>query len=104
MDLVPGSAGRAFGDEFGAHAADLRIERRDIEIGNPVEQTTVANELVECLGPCRRAPRRTSMKRCHLGRGLVAGDRLRHLIERRAGPAATDWPEMDRHTACWLAG
>jgi hypothetical protein len=49
MDLVARSASRAFGDEFGAHAAGLRIERRGIEIGNPVDQTAVANELVERL-------------------------------------------------------
>jgi len=35
-------------------------------------------------------------ERGHLGRGLIAGDRLRHLIEGRAGPAAVDRSEMDR--------
>ena len=49
MDLIAGSAGRAFGNEFGAHAAGLRIERRGIKIGNPIEQTTLADELVERL-------------------------------------------------------
>ena len=49
MDLVTGSAGRAIGYEFGAHAAGLRIERRGIEIGNPIEQTAGADELVERL-------------------------------------------------------
>src|ERR1700738_3633630 len=49
MYLIAGSAGRAFGNEFGAHAAGLRIERRRIKIGNPVEQTALADELVERL-------------------------------------------------------
>src|SRR5262249_32028529 len=33
----------------------------------------------------------------YLGRGLIAGDGLRHLIEGRGGPAAIQFAEMDRH-------
>src|SRR5258707_14560473 len=36
-------------------------------------------------------------KRRHFGRGLVAGNRLRHLIESGAGPAAIDRAEMNGH-------
>src|SRR5437870_2999066 len=49
MDLVARRSSRAFGDKFGAHPAGPRIERRGIEIGNPVEQTTLADELVKRL-------------------------------------------------------
>ena len=48
-EFVTRSAGRALGHEFGAHAAGLRVERRGIEIGNPVEQTAASDELVERL-------------------------------------------------------
>jgi hypothetical protein len=36
-------------------------------------------------------------QRCHLCGGLVAGDRLRHLIERGSGSAAIELREMHRH-------
>src|SRR6266851_8911878 len=39
----------AFGDEFGAHSAGLRVNRRGIEIGHPVKQAAGADELVERL-------------------------------------------------------
>jgi hypothetical protein len=35
-------------------------------------------------------------ERRHLGRGFIAGDRLRHLIEGRADAAAIDRAQMDR--------
>src|SRR5260370_41121289 len=40
-------------------------------------------------------------KGCYLGGGLVAGYRLRHLIECRGGPAAIHVAEMYRH---WIVG
>jgi hypothetical protein len=49
VEFVTRSARRTFGDEFGAHAAGLRVERRGIEIGNPVEQTAGSDEIVERL-------------------------------------------------------
>src|SRR6266853_3829097 len=40
-------------------------------------------------------------KGCYLGGGLVTGDGLRHLIERRGGPAAIHLAEMYRR---WIVG
>src|SRR5947209_12879668 len=37
----------------------------------------------------------------YLGRGLIAGNGLRHLIEGRRGAAAIQFTEMDRH---WIVG
>jgi hypothetical protein len=37
------------------------------------------------------------VKSRYLGRGLIAGDGLRHLIEGRRGAAAIQFAEMDRH-------
>ena len=37
----------------------------------------------------------------HLGRCLIAGDRLRHLVECRGGASAIELAEMDRH---WIVG
>src|SRR4029077_12892995 len=57
---------------------------------NPVEQTTVANELVECLGPCRRAPRRTSRR--------ALSPRQRPRSRRSIAPSdrTSCWPGRDR--------
>jgi hypothetical protein len=50
MDLVAGPPpGRAFGNEFGAHATGLRIERRGIKIGNPVEQSPLRMNSLSAL-------------------------------------------------------
>src|ERR1700748_1494727 len=42
----------------------------------------------------------------HLGRGLVARDGLRHLVECRGSPSAIKLAEMDRHRIVgrWRAG
>src|SRR5258708_34723307 len=40
-------------------------------------------------------------ERRHLGRGFVAGNRLRHLVEAGADPAAIHRAQMNRQ---WLAG
>src|SRR5260370_38719181 len=45
-------------------------------------------------------------KRRHLGRGFIAGDGLRPLIEDSAGPAAIDRAQINRQrlTGSWWAG